>query len=49
MGELLVFIGASHTFASGNKVVHGQQGEVMGPAICETLKGKGLAMQFPGN
>jgi len=29
--------------------VHGQQGEVVGPAVLEGHKGKGLAMRFPGN
>jgi len=43
-GETLYYIGSSHTVFSGDKVVHGQQGEVMGPAIADMHK-----MMFPGN
>ena len=42
------FTGWSQTFPSGDKLVHGQQGEVVGPATGETHKGKGLCMKFPG-
>jgi len=49
VGEKLVFTGASQTFPSGDKLVHGQQGEVTGPATDEALKGKGVAVLFPGN
>ena len=42
-------MGANETFLSGNKVVHGQQGEVTGPATLETHKGKRVAVLFPGN
>ena len=49
VGEKVFFTGASHTFDDGNKVVHGQQGEVAGPAILENHKGKGVAVLFPGN
>ena len=42
-------MGANETLLSGNKVVHGQQGEVIGPATAETHKGKGVAVRFPGN
>ena len=49
VGEKVFFTGASHTFDDGNKLVHGQQGEVTGPAINETHTGKGVAILFPGN
>ena len=49
LGEKVFFTGASKTFPSGNKLVHGQQGEVMGPATSEQAKGKGVAVLFPGN
>ena len=49
MGERVFFTGASQTFPSGNKLVHGQQGEVTGPATGESLKGKGVSVLFPGN
>ena len=41
--------GTSHTFEDGDRVVHGQQGEVTGPATLESHKGKGVAVRFPGN
>jgi hypothetical protein len=43
------FTGSSETFPSGNKLVHGQQGEVTGPATSEEAKGKGVCVRFPGN
>ena len=49
VGEKVFYTGASHTFPSGNKVVHGQQGEVTGPATLESHKGKGVDVLFPGN
>ena len=49
MSEKLYYVAASHTFPNGDKLVHGQQGEVVGPATGENHKGKGLAMLFPGN
>ena len=49
VGEKVFFTGASQTWDDGDKVVHGQQGEVTGPATIETHKGKGVAVRFPGN
>ena len=49
VGDQVFFTGASETFPSGDKLVHGQQGEVTGPAALETHKGKGVAVRFPGN
>ena len=52
VGEKVFFTGASETFASGNKLVklvYGQQGEVAGPVATGSVKGKGLAVRFPGN
>ena len=48
MAEHVVYTGTSQTFPSGNKLVHGQQGEVMGPVMSESFKGKGLSIRFPG-
>ena len=48
MGEKVFYTGASQTFASGNKLVHGQQGEVTGPGT-GSLEGKGVAVRVPGN
>ena len=49
VGEKVFLTAASETFPSGNKLVHGQQGEVGGPATAETHKGMGVAVRFPGN
>ena len=49
MGDKVFFTGASQTFADGDKLVHGQQGEVTGPATAESVKGKGVSVRFPGN
>ena len=49
MGETIYFTGASKTLSTGDKVVHGQQGEVVGPATRENHKGKGVKVQLPGN
>ena len=49
LGDPLFFTGGSESFPSGDRVVHGKQGEVMGPATSETRKGKGLQMKFEGN
>ena len=49
MSEMLHYVGASQTLSNGDKVVHGQRGEVVGPAMEMSHKGKGLAMRFPSN
>ena len=49
VGEKVFYTAANYTFASGNKQVHGQQGEVTGPAASEKAKGKGVNVLFPGN
>ena len=49
VGEKVFFTWESHTFYDGDKVVHGQQGEVVGPATAESHKGKGVKVRFPGN
>jgi hypothetical protein len=49
LGEKVFFTGASETISNGDKLVHGQQGEVTGPATHETHKGEGVAVLFPGN
>ena len=49
VGEKVFFRGTSQTVSTGDKVVHGQQGEVVGPATLERYKGKGVRVLFPGN
>ena len=43
------YIGANETLPSGDRLVYGQQGEVVGPATSQEVKGKGVSVQFPGN
>ena len=49
VGEKVFYTWANHTLADGDKLVHGQQGEVVGPATLESHKGKGVCVRFPGN
>ena len=49
LGEKVFFTGVSKTFDDGDKLVHGQQGEVTGHATAESHKGKGVHVLFPGN
>ena len=49
VGDKVFLTGASQTFPDGDKLVHGQRGEVVGPATSETHKGKGVNVRFPGN
>jgi hypothetical protein len=49
LGEKVFYTAASLTLPSGDKLVHGQQGEVAGPATLETHKGKSVCLRFPGN
>ena len=49
VGEKVFCTVASQNFPSGDKVVHGQQGVVMGPATGERCKGTCVAVRFPGN
>ena len=49
MGEQVYFTGTSQTVDGGDRVEHGKQGEVMGPATSEAAEGKGVAVLFPGN
>ena len=49
VGEKVFFTGASQTVSTGDKLVHGQQGEVVGPSTLENTKGKGVKVLFAGN
>ena len=48
VGDKVFYTWSNHTFADGDKLVHGQQGEVTGPGT-GSLEGKGVAVLFPGN
>eukprot|EP00964_Phaeocystis_antarctica_P075579 scaffold46653_cov64-Phaeocystis_antarctica.AAC.6 len=49
LGEKVFYTGESKTSRSGDRLVHGMQGEVVGPADGLATKGKGLCVRFPGN
>ena len=49
LGEQVYFTGAGETLKSGDRVEHGKQGEVVGPALRESHKGKGVIVRFPDN
>ena len=49
VGEKVLYTAASQTLSNGDKLVHGQQGEVTGPADAESVEGKGVNVRFPGN
>ena len=46
VGEQVFYAAGSHTFPSGNKLTHGQAGEVTGPKPGDPER---LAVLFPGN
>ena len=48
LGDQLYYTGSNQSSKDGDKLVHGQQGEVVGPATGEH-QGNGLQMLFPGN
>ena len=48
LGEKLYFVGIGQSLDDGDRVVHGQVGEVIGPVLDGLNKG-GLTMIFPGN
>ena len=49
-GEQVYYTGASETFEDhGDRLEHGKQGEVVGPATSEGPEGKSVALLFPGN
>ena len=48
VGDQVFYTGANATTSNGHKVVHGQQGEVVGPATGR-YTGKGVKVLFPGN
>ena len=48
VGEKVFFTGANQTVSTGNKLVHGQQGEVTGPGTGEDGD-KRVSVRFPGN
>ena len=46
-GEMLYYTGANQTFDNGDRLVHGEQGEVMGPGTGQWEDR--LEIKFPNN
>ena len=46
--ESVFYVGESRTIGDSFNLMHGQAGEIVGPCECESMAGKGLAVQFPG-
>ena len=49
VGDTMLYTGSNETLASGDRLVNGQAGEVVGPAMFATFEGDGLCMRFDGN
>ena len=49
VSEQVYFTGAGVTLENGDRLEHGKQGEVVGPAKAESHKGKSVDVRFPGN
>ena len=49
VGDMVYYTGTGLTFENGDRLEHGKQGEVTGPATSERTGGRGLAVLFPGN
>ena len=50
VGEQVYFTGATHIVEGGDRLEHGKQGEVVGPATgSECHRGKGVTVRFPGS
>jgi hypothetical protein len=49
VGDMVHYTGTGKTFENGDRLEHGKQGEVVGPATSERCGGRGLAVLFPGN
>ena len=47
--ERVFFTGADETFQSGDKLVHGQLGEVVGPCTVKGEEQRRVSVRFPGN
>ena len=49
VNDKVYYTGTGGIFKDGDRLEHGKQGEVVGPATSEELKGKGVKLLFPGN
>ena len=48
-GDKVSYTGTGETFENGDRLEHGTQGMVMGPASSERCGGTGVAVLFSGN
>ena len=46
---MVEFTGGGRTIDDDNQLVQGAQGEVVGPATGDAVRGNGVAVKFPGN
>ena len=46
---MVYFTGKGKTFKNGDRLEHGKQGEVVGPATSKSRTGNGVAVSFPGS
>ena len=49
VGDKAYYTGTGQTFKDGDRLEHGKQGEVVGPATGERHRGKGVKLLFTGN
>ena len=48
VGDTVFFTGPSEIFPSGDRVVYGGEGTVIGSGNTDEVKGKSVNVQFPG-
>ena len=49
VGDTVFYAAPNETFPSGNRVLYGEEGEIVGPATSETHKDNGVAVKFSAN
>jgi len=49
VGDKVYYKGTGETFENGDRLEHGKQGKVVGPATSERCGGTGVAVLFSGN
>ena len=49
VGDKVYYMGTGETFENGDRLEHGTQGKVVGPATSERCGGTGVAVLFSGN
>ena len=49
VGDTVFYAAPNETFPSGDRVLYGEEGEIVGPATLETHKDNGVAVKFSAN